>query len=215
MFCNQCGTQNPDNAKFCSDCGLRFVNNEPSVNLQKYDNQYPTSNKNPVDSYFSLFVGEKYYSYYRDVWFSGREPNLNQRGARILSFSLPGLLCGIGWMCYRRCYFYAFTLIMILTLVDIITMHISTPLEYTSFDSFKVTLIMLVITCTQGNYLYFVYSAKKINKILKSTDDEYTRRQMLSKQGGTSGWGAFGMTLLFVILTISMYALFAPRWAFL
>lgn len=34
MYCTQCGTQNPDDAKFCSDCGNRLIAESTNIGTQ-------------------------------------------------------------------------------------------------------------------------------------------------------------------------------------
>lgn len=41
MYCNECGTPNPDNGKFCSNCGATLTGQRQSVESQQPVNQQP------------------------------------------------------------------------------------------------------------------------------------------------------------------------------
>lgn len=41
MYCNECGTPNPDNGKFCSNCGETLTGQRQSVESQQPVNQQP------------------------------------------------------------------------------------------------------------------------------------------------------------------------------
>ncbi len=42
MYCRRCGTQNPEHAKFCTDCGEKLdASQEPNQYLNTYQSQYP------------------------------------------------------------------------------------------------------------------------------------------------------------------------------
>lgn len=224
MFCNNCGTQLPDNAKFCSSCG----NSIQTVNFQKAPtlNSHlpPTQQVNPlsisknvqrIDEYLSLFVGQKYHSYYRKAWFGGKPPTLETNKARKFTFNWAGFFLGFIWLCYRKTYFVAALIAIGLTVIDLIKMHKSSPYEYNAFGSLSVSLLGLVFSAIMGNFFYYEHCVGKVKKIISAYgSDEYMLKSQLVQQGGTTTGGAIGMSLLLFLLIILMYAFFAPRWVF-
>ena len=49
MFCPNCGTENPSNAKFCNECGINLLNNKIKVKGQE-------GNKNLVMCIIITFI---------------------------------------------------------------------------------------------------------------------------------------------------------------
>lgn len=68
MFCNYCGTRNPDGAKFCSNCGA------PLNNTQQAD---PAANRPPYGTYQNQ-----------------QDPAVNQRGSAV---NRPVMGLSMGW----------------------------------------------------------------------------------------------------------------------
>jgi len=48
MFCNNCGIQNPDTAKFCSECGTKFNHAPSDIPPAKPAPEKPVETKNTV-----------------------------------------------------------------------------------------------------------------------------------------------------------------------
>ena len=64
MFCNQCGTEIINNAKFCMSCGTQVIANETIEKEEKNNHQYPPSDilnvsvedTKEFNTYFLLFL---------------------------------------------------------------------------------------------------------------------------------------------------------------
>lgn len=227
MLCNSCNQENASEAVICSNCGHQFFDVKAqtpppltAVNISKdaqsTQSQSISSSEN-ADTLLAAFVGDKYDSFYHDKWFKDSEPRLevNNDGSSIHSFNLAGLLLGTSWLCYRKMYLVALFIVLGINAVDLVLMHLLGMETYSSIGQTSFFVAWAVLTGLLGNYFYFSYSVKNIDKVMSNTADPATVEQELAAKGGTSWVGAIVGSILSVLLSMGMSYLFAPDWFWL
>lgn len=224
MLCNSCGQENAHDATFCSNCGHHLSDAHPQtpppltpVNISKQAQSAPhglTSDVDTADTLLAAFVGNKYDSYYRERWFKDSIPNLgtDKKDAYFSSSNIAGLFLGAIWLCYRKMYKLAFLIILAITVIDLTLMYSLGMESYNKIGQATFPVVWIVVTGFFGNYLYWKYSVENIRKIIDATVDQAMVQQQLIKQGGTSWFGAIGVTLLLIMMSGGISYLFAPDW---
>lgn len=94
-------------------------------------------------------------------------------------------------------------------------MHLLGMETYSSIGQTSFFVAWAVLTGLLGNYFYFSYSVKNIDKVMSNTADPATVEQELVAKGGTSWVGAIVGSILSVLLSMGMSYLFAPDWFWL
>ncbi len=234
MLCNNCGKENLNEAVFCLNCGHHLSEEQSgtkpqdqpqtpppltAVNISKdaqsMQNNLPSSSESEnADTLLAAFVGEKYDSYYRDKWFKDSVPSLevNKKGFSIYSFNLAGFFLGVFWLCYRKMYVFAASIILAMTIVDIAMMYLLGMESYNDSGNLTYGVVWVVLTGFLGNYFYLYDSARKIKKITGNGGKVSGIEQQLAAKGGTSWVGAIGVGLLLVAISVLIAYLFAPSW---
>lgn len=221
MLCNSCGQENSSDVIVCSNCEQRLSDVQAQtpppltpVNISKEAQNQPASSSENTDTLLAAFVGDKYDSYYRERWFKDSIPNLgtDKKDAYFSSSNIAGLFLGAIWLCYRKMYKLAFLIILAITVIDLTLMYSLGMESYNKIGQATFPVVWIVVTGFFGNYLYWKYSVENIRKIIDATVDQAMVQQQLIKQGGTSWFGAIGVTLLLIMMSGGISYLFAPDW---
>lgn len=224
MLCNTCGRENPTDVIVCTNC-------EPqpsSVQTQTPPPLTPTniaregqsvsygssSDSDKADTLLAAFVGEKYDSYYREKWFEDSEPRLtvNHNGNSIHSFNFAGFLFGAFWLCYRKMYVLAFSVMITITIIDLMLMYILGMESYGALSTFLFIGTWIVISGILGNYFYFGAAVNAIKKTTDTTTDLDKAKQQLTEKGGGSWAGAISGGILLILISGALTYFFAPDW---
>lgn len=237
MPCHNCGHYNLKAAVFCSNCGQPLNKSESATQTQNqiptpppipaHTNKDPqvshniegkssatTNNPNSADRFFAAFVGQKYYSFYRDKWFKSHSPTLNgnNKPSSIISFNLAALIFGVFWLFYRKMYKEALVVLIAISLFDLGLMHFLGMDIYDRTSEYTLWIAELIFLGFLGNYLYFRHSIKKIKQAESLLSDITVIEQQIAEQGGTTWLGAFYGVVLEMVIPYIMYYLLAPSW---
>lgn len=214
MPCHKCGHYNLKAALFCSNCGQHLNEGEAVPHNTEDKSSATTSNTNSADKLLAAFVGQKYYSFYRDKWFKSHNSTLdgNKKPLNILSLNLAALLFGIFWLFYRKMYKEALVVLIIVSLVDLGLMHLVGMDVYDRINEYAFWIAELILLGFLGNYLYFRHTVKKIKQAERLLSDRAVIEQQLIEQGGTTWIGAFYGIVLEMLIPYIMYYLLAPSW---
>ena len=136
--------------------------------------------------YYRQYVGDKFDSYYKNEW----ENN-------IISWNLSAFLCGIFWWFYRKMYFEAAILLIILYSSDIIFAFC-----YVDEDmAFKINVILGILffffSGLLGNMFYLKHAKRNILKLLKNNNIDYLRTRE-----STSAFSPFIPAFFLIIIII-------------
>lgn len=233
MLCHHCGHYNLKAAVFCSNCGQKLDKGESvtqmhpspltlastdkdSQNLNHIEHQSSATTKytNSADRWFAAFVGQKYYSFYRNKWFKSRSPTLNDnhKPLSIISFNLAALIFSVSWLFYRKMYKEALVVLIAVSLFDLGFMHLLGMDAYDRMSEYTLWIAEMIFLGFLGNLLYFRHTAKKIKQAKSLLSDTTVIEQRLIEQGGTTWIGAFYGVVLEMIIPYAMYYLLAPIW---
>lgn len=205
MFCSQCGCENQNHAKFCTQCGTALT---PTVPFAQVTTPPKIEQSLSVDEEFGLVVGKAtYQDYFKNKWFEqGRPANLQDKYLKKSSFNLAGFLFGFLYMGYRKMYFELTCYFAVIAVLDIIIMYIMDK------ESVFLWIATLASVGTSVNMIYYNFCKKKIERLREIGYDTQTYREKLAEQGGTSVAGIFiGLFIVFGV-SIILYGLFAPDW---
>jgi len=224
MQCTNCGQENSRDAQVCANCDQRLANTQAQtpplltpVNIAKESQsiQYNSpSDADTADTLLAAFVGEKYDSYYRDKWFKDSQPRLtvNNNGASIHSFNFAGFFFGAFWLCYRKMYLLAFSVMIIITIIDLMLMYTLGVDSYGSLSTFLFIGTWIVVAGILGNYFYFDTAVRAIKKATSTSADLNEAKQHLAEKRGASWAGAIVGGILLILLSSALTYFFAPEW---
>lgn len=224
MQCTNCGQENSRDAQTCANCDQRLPNTQAQmpppltpVNIakesQNIQNRSP-SDADTADTLLAAFVGEKYDSYYREKWFEGSDPRLtvNDNGNSVHGFNFAGFFFGAFWLCYRKMYVLAFSVMITITIIDLILMYTLGMESYGALSTFLFIGTWIVISGILGNYFYFSTAVNAIKKTTDKTTDLDKARQQLTEKGGGSWAGAISGGILLILISAALTYFFAPEW---
>ena len=224
MQCINCGQENSRDAQICANCNQRFASAQAQtpppltpVNIAKEAQNVQhgaPSDADTADTLLAAFVGEKYDSYYRDKWFKDGEPRLtvNNNGSSVHSFNFAGFFFGAFWLCYRKMYLVAFSVMITITIIDLILMYTLGVESYGALSTFLFIGTWIVVAGILGNYFYFDTAVRAIKKTKAMTTDLETAKQQLAAKGSGSWAGAIVGGILLILLSSALTYFFAPDW---
>ncbi|WP_230655626.1 DUF2628 domain-containing protein [Psychrobacter sp. I-STPA10] len=167
-----------------------------------------------TDAFLSAYVGDRYQSYYRDNWFKGNPISLKsaEEASHTLGFNIAAFFLGIFWLCYRKMYRVAFIYMGAITVLDLIVMHVLSMDTYEKVGNITFMIAPAIMLGILANRFYLQHCIKQIKQKTSTASDTGVICQQLSSEGGTTWLGAFGGTILAIIMVGVMYYLFAPSW---
>lgn len=175
-YCLSCGQELNATAKFCHICGTKYdiqVNRE--ITEVPVDDDHNTHNE--VDEFLRVYTNS---DKYLEKWH------------RQSKWNWPAFLFGPIWMGYRKLYAEAAIYIGIIILLFIIELLMNSP------SLFRFIYFLISIAAGMyGNTIYYRKAKKSVEEILIIHKEKEKRQFLISKKGGTSGWGiAYGIIVL-------------------
>lgn len=220
MFCNKCGSPNPEDASFCSKCGAMLSKAErpgpdrpnladrvgrqsesgvidvPRVVVGLGANQ-PSSPSFDRDAYAAV-IGPKNASYYLDRF------ERVHSGVSAGGWNWAGALLTFYWMLYRKSWGQA---ILYLVASSLLVNIVSTAADGDSVWAILLLLLLLgalyLVPGFYANKWYFGRSTKRLKKAFSSGRDRAQALAWLESKGGTSS------LVLWVISAISIIGILA------
>ena len=102
MNCNNCGTPNDDNARFCSNCGAQISGVQEPVGEQEYAAEQENSSESEIDyEYYEAALGYKNTAHYMPVF-----KRFDSEGVSP-SWNWPAFFVSFYWLLYRKLWGYA------------------------------------------------------------------------------------------------------------
>lgn len=191
MICNHCGTQNDESAKYCSNCGSSFINEEKDVSKQTH-----TPKSDNSTEYYEAAVGYKKVDYYLNKF-----KHYDDSGVSV-SWNWSAFFVSFYWLLYRKMWLLA----LLYFLLPIPFGIIQAILSQTS--SVAVNLLNLaflagifIVFPMYANGFYYRHIKKIIKKAISYTADEDKRLRMITADGGTSAV-ALIVVIIFVFIPI-------------
>ncbi len=158
MFCSKCGTQLPEDVKFCPNCGTSAVKEETAA---KENVTYG----DVIDDDVIGLVGEKNTQYYVKNFNDMKQ--LNKK----TSWNWPAFLVAPAWLFYRKMYIYGIALMVFNTIIG-------------NALSLVLSLAVGAVIGVFANYAYMNHLealALEAKKLTGETKDAFIR-----EKGGTS-----------------------------
>lgn len=195
MECNQCGTENPDDASVCSNCGYSFVSTAP--NSKVGDIAQGTAEA----AYYDAAIGPKNTEYYRS-----RFVKFDDDSSRV-SWNWPAFFITFYWLLYRKMWAWAalyFFLPIVVSLVGAFVFGMSETLD--ALINVVYLLFSLTIVPMYANALYHRHLRNKISEADSGGLGEPEKREWLAKKGGTSN---VALIIFLVVIVIGIGAAIA------
>lgn len=196
MICNHCGIQNDESAKYCSNCGSSFINEEKDVTKQTTSPKSDNSTE-----YYEAAVGYKKVDYYLNKF-----KHYDDSGASV-SWNWSAFFVSFYWLLYRKMWFLALLYFLLPITVGIMQAILS------QISSVAVNLLNLlflagifVIFPMYANGLYYRHVKRNIKKAINYTSDEDKRLRMIAADGGTS---AVALIVVIIFLFIPIIGILA------
>lgn len=196
MICNHCGIQNDESAKYCSNCGSSFINEEKDVTKQATSPKSDNSTE-----YYEAAVGYKKVDYYLNKF-----KHYDDSGTSV-SWNWSAFFVSFYWLLYRKMWFLALLYFLLPITVGIMQAILS------QISSVAVNLLNLlflagifVIFPMYANGLYYRHVKRNIKKAINYTSDEDKRLRMIAADGGTS---AVALIVVIIFLFIPIIGILA------
>ena len=149
------------------------------------------------DHYKTLFIGEKYQTYYKEK-FDQITPKKLMAGFNIAAFFL-----GIAWLFYRKMYAYGFVCIGLLFLLGMIE-------GYFNINENASNIGLAVFFGLMGNTLYKQFVEKQISTAQQSAAGNL--EEQVRQKGGTNIWAALAIVTVIILLVGLGYTLEAAGY---
>lgn len=198
MFCNNCGTGNSVNARFCTKCGESLSNASEEQSF-KDDMGFDPDNKEELKEYYAEAIGYKNAGYYLSQF-----DRFDSKGYTA-SWNWPAFFVSFYWLLYRKMWFWA--LLYFLLPIPLAILVAVLPPSFESAGVLAYVLYMfgiLILFPMYANALYYRHLNKKILNAKKLFDNKQKRLKMVANEGGTSSIILIVMMLFVFIAIISI-----------
>jgi Tfp pilus assembly protein PilE len=216
MFCNKCGSQNPDDASFCSACGFALGKAKALASIRSQSlvmdgtpeasrktastSVQPTSRKFDQEAYAAA-IGPKNTAYYLErfkQFHSGNYP---------ITWHWPGFLATSYWLIYRKHWLHA-------VLYTLFSYFLGAAIGFIEAANKDLTLLawllfflmLFIVPGLYANRLHYNRCTELIRKFSVHTCTREEQLIKITKNGGTSKAGKIIIVLFFVILFIGIIA---------
>lgn len=119
----------------------------------------------PHLEYYIQYVGYKFDSYYKNEW----------KNQNIISWNTSAFLCGIFWWFYRKMYFEAAIILVILYSSDILFAIFNIDAETGFKINFLMGIAFSAFSGLLGNMIYLKHTERNISRLLKNNNIDYLR----------------------------------------
>jgi hypothetical protein len=187
--CAQCRQQNPEDAKFCHQCGSTLTV-EPEAPIVT-----PVPPAGPVphtdEHLWRQFIGpqaDRYLQHFTKFGLGG-EPRF------ALTWNWPAFLyISFLWFLYRKMYVYA----LVYALGPIISTYLT--------GDITVGLIWSIMAGATANYIYYWHCREHIGKIKNGSWTDQTKQdEVLKESGGVQPYIIYVGIVLYVLFTLTMF----------
>lgn len=156
--------------------------------------------KNMVDDdLFQAYFGSK------TEYYNGVLEKIKSK--KIIVFGVFPFLLSIFWMLYRKMYFYAFVLTIIISIVS----EFAESIYISNFNNVNLTIITIVqnfsiaiIFGLFGNWLYISDAQRKINKLKTKYNNEDDLIEKVKQEGGTNWFAPLILLGLIILLLVAV-----------
>ncbi len=187
--CGQCQQQNPDDANFCHQCGVKLL--EAKASAETTAETPPAQPAQDEETLWRQFVGP-HADHYLTVF---RKFSSNGQPRFALSWNWPAFLyISFLWFLYRKMYLHAF--------VYAVGPMVSTYLT----GDLSAGIIWSIMAGATANYLYYWHCREHIGEIKKTSRmDPVTQENALKESGGVQPY-VIWVGVFFYILFLATLA---------
>lgn len=200
MFCQNCGSENADSARFCTACGAAV--SSPATRIE-----HAAGEHYPLELYEAV-VGPRNRDYYLR-----RFERFEQGGSR-LSWHWPAFLVTFFWLLYRKMWLAA---VLFFFLPSILFIPFTMMAEAiapgsegaASFAYLAWFGVYFFLPAMFANSLYFSHCRSKIDQVAAATTSRERQLGELSAKGGTSNVALIVFGLMAFVMMLGIVAAIA------
>lgn len=166
-ICNQCAQSNPDDAKFCHQCGTGLGSPAPAADT--VSGTSPSASKTTDEALWRQFIGPNADRYLEQF----KKFSSNGQPQFALSWNWPAFLfISFLWFLYRKMYLHA----AVYAVGPMVSTYVTGDLT--------VGLVWSIMAGATANYLYYWHGKEQISAIKKAVGMNHAAQEAALKEAG-------------------------------
>ncbi len=189
MFCQNCGSENSIEAKFCEKCGNALISHKTETSNETL---HKARHKISIELLIQYFGknSDYYIKKYNEI-----------KSGRKVSFNFPAFFVGPLWFAYRKMYSYAISLWIINLIIPYVFL-----IYWNNTNLFVLTTLIIGATCASyANYIYINFINKKIDEIESISWDPAVKIVKIESAAGVSVFGACLLLTIGLIFSVIVF----------